>query len=468
MGQKTNPISLRLNINRNFDSCWYQEKSFEYSKLLQQDLKIRQYLKSLFQFIGVQTGRISIQIFPKKLFIHYYYHEKVSTKMRPATRSASPGLISFNSSTSSNKLSSGQVSNQGLRQSPRLHDTDYATIIRAAKYKSNDQGAKLELIMPWTLSRLMGSEVYRPNNQNKASLSAAKTGKTPVIIETPSNISINNSKSSLYFLISQLIKRSLIKVGGLNEGSDLNGSLVPAMLARSQGEGPDGYAGPKETRSAQDREVKQIALSGVGSMNFSSENGTSLYLMEELKKRFFLRFFLTRFFSQFPTYSTGSTISNKLLKLQLESFLDKSCGGGAQGNLGNSLGGALPGQAKHLEAVLTKVLKSNTSFFPLKINSRYKSAQFLCEGICELLQQNVSFRQIYKQILLDIKKYEEIQGIRIVCSGRLGGVEMARVESKKYGQTSLHVFSSKIDFASHQAYTLYGLIGVKVWISFRF
>jgi len=169
-----------------------------------------------------------------------------------------------------------------------------------------------------------------------------------------------------------------------------------------------------------------------------------------------------------------NSIFNKVLKLQAESFLEKS----KLGTISrfSSLFGqttarpaqlALQDSQKHIEAVLTKILKSNTSLYPLRIQSNYKSAQLLCEGICELLQQNIPFRQIYKQILSDIKKYEEIQGIRIVCSGRLGGVEMARVESKKYGQTSLHVFSSKIDFANHQAYTLYGLIGVKVWISYR-
>ena len=66
-----------------------------------------------------------------------------------------------------------------------------------------------------------------------------------------------------------------------------------------------------------------------------------------------------------------------------------------------------------------------------------------------------------------VKKEETIQGFKITCAGRLGGAEMARVESKRFGQTSLHTFFQKIEYASVCAYTPYGLIGVKVWVSYK-
>lgn len=56
-------------------------------------------------------------------------------------------------------------------------------------------------------------------------------------------------------------------------------------------------------------------------------------------------------------------------------------------------------------------------------------------------------------------------GIRIQCSGRLGGVEMAKKFFLKKGQTSLNVFSQKIDFAQRTALTKYGIIGIKIWVS---
>ena len=70
-------------------------------------------------------------------------------------------------------------------------------------------------------------------------------------------------------------------------------------------------------------------------------------------------------------------------------------------------------------------------------------------------------------IKIDVKKEETIQGFKITCAGRLGGAEMARVESKRFGQTSLHTFFQKIEYASVCAYTPYGLIGVKVWVSYK-
>jgi len=103
----------------------------------------------------------------------------------------------------------------------------------------------------------------------------------------------------------------------------------------------------------------------------------------------------------------------------------------------------------------------------VKINSPSKTAHFLAHQAANQLEQTVSFRQIFKQLVQTVKKDKTIQGFKITCAGRLGGAEMARVESKKFGQTSLHTFFQKIDYASVCAYTPYGLIGVKVWVSYK-
>jgi small subunit ribosomal protein S3 len=57
-----------------------------------------------------------------------------------------------------------------------------------------------------------------------------------------------------------------------------------------------------------------------------------------------------------------------------------------------------------------------------------------------------------------------VEGIKIKCSGRLGGAEMARSEEYKEGRTPLHTFRADIDYAWKEAETIYGKIGVKVWI----
>jgi len=63
-----------------------------------------------------------------------------------------------------------------------------------------------------------------------------------------------------------------------------------------------------------------------------------------------------------------------------------------------------------------------------------------------------------------ISNEKRVEGIRICCSGRLEGAEIARTECSKYGKTSRNVFNQKIDYASAEVSTRYGILGVKVWI----
>jgi small subunit ribosomal protein S3 len=66
-----------------------------------------------------------------------------------------------------------------------------------------------------------------------------------------------------------------------------------------------------------------------------------------------------------------------------------------------------------------------------------------------------------------LKKDKTVEGFKISCSGRLQGVEMAKTETKKFGKISLHVFSSKVDYAQSKASTPFGILGVKVWICYK-
>ena len=56
------------------------------------------------------------------------------------------------------------------------------------------------------------------------------------------------------------------------------------------------------------------------------------------------------------------------------------------------------------------------------------------------------------------------EGIKVICSGRLGGAEMARAESYKDGRIPLHTLRADIDYAQTEAHTTYGVLGIKVWI----
>lgn len=125
----------------------------------------------------------------------------------------------------------------------------------------------------------------------------------------------------------------------------------------------------------------------------------------------------------------------------------------------------------HLESFLSK---SYNSFFNLHLFRtliEMQGALFLVQEIIYYLERKIPFRRIKTQILREIPHYKHIKGVRITCSGRVGGrskkAQRSKTQSVKIGQTPLGVFSSKIDFASKSALTRFGLIGVKVWVCYQ-
>jgi ribosomal protein S3 len=119
-----------------------------------------------------------------------------------------------------------------------------------------------------------------------------------------------------------------------------------------------------------------------------------------------------------------------------------------------------------LESQIEKNLLCHSSILPVKVNNEYKSAQLLANYLTTQLAKNRSYRQALKKIFQKAKKFSFLKGIRIACSGRLGGVELAKTEVKKMGQTSLNIFAEKIDYASTKVSTKFGIIGVKIWVCY--
>ncbi len=90
-------------------------------------------------------------------------------------------------------------------------------------------------------------------------------------------------------------------------------------------------------------------------------------------------------------------------------------------------------------------------------------ATIVAENIARQLEGRISFRRAMKTSLSNTIKAGG-EGIKIMCAGRLGGAEMARTEQYKEGRTPLHTLRSDIDYANGRAETIYGSIGIKVWI----
>lgn len=90
-------------------------------------------------------------------------------------------------------------------------------------------------------------------------------------------------------------------------------------------------------------------------------------------------------------------------------------------------------------------------------------AYLVAENVAKQLEAKIGFRRAMKKaIMFAIRMGAE--GVKISCSGRLGGAEMARTEGYKEGRIPLHTLRADIDYALATANTTYGIIGVKVWI----
>jgi len=90
-------------------------------------------------------------------------------------------------------------------------------------------------------------------------------------------------------------------------------------------------------------------------------------------------------------------------------------------------------------------------------------AALIAQGIADQLTRRISFRRAMKRAIQTVQKAGG-QGVRVQCSGRLGGSEMSRKESYREGRVPLHTLRADIDFGFREARTATGRVGVKVWI----
>jgi small subunit ribosomal protein S3 len=113
----------------------------------------------------------------------------------------------------------------------------------------------------------------------------------------------------------------------------------------------------------------------------------------------------------------------------------------------------------HLEKMTGKQVKLNI----LELKSPELDAQVTAHNVAEQLRGRVSFRRAMRRATQNAMK-AGAKGIRVQCSGRLGGAEMSRTEWYREGRVPLHTLRAKIDYGFDEARTTYGRIGVKVWI----
>jgi len=116
-----------------------------------------------------------------------------------------------------------------------------------------------------------------------------------------------------------------------------------------------------------------------------------------------------------------------------------------------------------LEEELKKLTKKDVKILISEIKRPELDAQLVADNIASQLEGRISFRRAMKNAVSSTMRVGA-EGVRVMCSGRLGGADMSRTEQYKEGRVPLHTLRSDIDYAMGRAETVYGSIGVKVWI----
>jgi small subunit ribosomal protein S3 len=116
-----------------------------------------------------------------------------------------------------------------------------------------------------------------------------------------------------------------------------------------------------------------------------------------------------------------------------------------------------------LRAELNKMVGKDVKLDIDEVKKPELSAPLVAEHIAAQLTGRVAFRRAMKKSISTAMRMGA-KGIKIRCAGRLGGAEMARIESYSDGSVPLHTLRSNIDYGTATARTTYGAIGVKVWI----
>jgi small subunit ribosomal protein S3 len=116
-----------------------------------------------------------------------------------------------------------------------------------------------------------------------------------------------------------------------------------------------------------------------------------------------------------------------------------------------------------LKEELQRLTKKDIQLNINEIKRPELDAYLVAENLAGQLESKISFRRAMKKAITGTMRMGA-EGIRVVCSGRLGGAEMARTEQYKEGRIPLHTLRADIDYARATAKTTYGSIGVKVWI----
>jgi hypothetical protein len=400
MGQKANPISLRLKTtNKNFTSCWYSD--IFYPDIITQELRVKQYLSGLFTLMKYPNPCLSTSFLPKKtktvvIYLNPFESrrrgcEKFQLRLIPGVRSVTPPMISTLTQNPPKVTALMTGTNQG-------HTTEMV-----CKRKTNENNL---LSISQRYRRFFIEKLLVSMAVDKVIIKELIRRKNYQLFQRLHSIAWLQGREGHLFLLS-------------NKQQGISMTSIPPTTNLRAGGG--------------NRTVEHSCASLSPPKRWPKNN------QRELKS--YLRRFcaVSDTFMPFLSYQFADRKKNHLHIAYLESMLDES-------------------------------LSSPTALYLYNSVHETQSADFVSNEIAYYLERRVPFRRI-KQLLLRELQISYIEGVRIICSGRVGGrskkAQRARGERFQWGQTSSHVFSSKLSFASRSALTPFGKIGIKVWVCYK-
>jgi small subunit ribosomal protein S3 len=174
----------------------------------------------------------------------------------------------------------------------------------------------------------------------------------------------------------------------------------------------------------------------------------SNFLEEDLKIREIIR-------SSYPLGSISEVIVERVSQTLIKVKIRTSRPGVIIGRRGQDI--------EKIKKEISKIAKKEVAIDVLEVADPALDAQLVADQIAFQIVRRVNFRRAMKKSMQQANS-AGCEGMKVRCSGRLGGAEIARRETYKYGKVPLQTFRADIDFAYATAKTTYGAIGVKVWI----
>ena len=446
MGQKVNPISLRLQYtNRHFDNSWYSD--YFYKKLITKDILLQTYFDNFLKLIKLPSGRYSIQHLQKNSQIfHFICYSKYTREWRSKIFGLNKQKFSLkkNRFFFKNKISL----NKRVKRESKLRSF-FTTVNHQQIHEIQKKITSFQNVHLWSKFLKISRSQKIPNflfpvtflkiTENQA-ISLLQQGFD---LNALQNLQLGITQNSLTspFLIKK-IKRSISR-----KNQEFSSQTDVSKFFELTTETPNNL-----------NFLRNLVIYKTLKSNYKLKNPFQIrqYGTTDSVQNFInLEKMSTSPLSKWNPLATKTKISQlKDLKKSLESF--------------HSLNWKYK---NYLESNLSRLYNLEITLVPFKVKNDWQDAGYLADEIIYFLEKRIPFRRLKSKFLKQLSKIPEIRGIRITCSGRVGGkskkAQRAKTECIKYGETSLQVFSSKIDFSAKTAFTRFGSLGVNVWVCYH-